>query len=117
MSVRKLPAMTREEAMHLADMLSLPFIVPDREPTTGAAGRRGFWRDANTGDFGADNETGFAWARRLREYYSRHPSASPILGLIVRDMMSLGKIGGVEVGFLDTLDLWASRRTLAGGGP
>ena len=105
MSARRLPAMSTAEAARLADMLSLPFIVADREPPPGTLGRRGFWRDANTGNYGADNETGFAWALRLREYYARNPGTSPLLTFIVRDMMSLGKIGGVEIGFLESLDL------------
>lgn len=127
MSTRKLPGTSAAagdvfgpEAKRLADLRSLPFVV-DREPTPDNGARRAFWRDANSGNGIADELLGGAWARCFRDYQRCGPVCSQLLVWIVRDMRSLGRIGGVEVGLLETLDLWASGRTrrsrVAGGGP
>ena len=102
------------QAKRLADLRSLPFVV-DREPTPDNEARRMFWRDANTSDGIADELLGGAWARRFLEYRSLNPDASPLLPNIVRDMMRLGSRSHVEIGFLATLEQWATRRRVGGG--
>ncbi len=58
----------------------------------------------------ADNALGAAWAMRLVEFRLRHPNDAPNLVGIVRNMMDIGKIGAVEVGFLCALELWVVDR-------
>lgn len=115
MSARRLPAKgvdVRElfgpQAKRLADLRSLPFVV-NREPTPDNEARRMFWRDANTDDGIADELLGGAWAQCFLEYRSRHSDALPLLTNIVHDMMRLGNHGGVEIGFLATIE-----RSIAG---
>ncbi len=98
-----------QETASLADFLTLPFLA-DREPTRGNPARRALWRDCNTGDMVADNALGAAWAMRLVEFRLRHPNAAPNLAAIVRNMMDIGKIGAVEVGFFCALELWVAGR-------
>ncbi|MDQ2801893.1 MAG: hypothetical protein M3Y41_04085 [Pseudomonadota bacterium] len=99
----------QREAASLADFLTLPFLG-DREPTPGNPARRALWRDCNTGDMAADDALGAAWAMRLVEFRRRHPNDAPHLAGIVRNMMDIGKIGAVEVGFLCALELWVADR-------
>ncbi len=103
------------KAKRLADLRSLPFVV-DRELTPDNGARRAFWRDANSGDGIADELLGGAWARHFLDYRRRDPFDSPLLAWIVRDMMSLGVHGRVEIGFLCAVEEAASGRTLAGRG-
>src|SRR5262249_13711897 len=81
----------------------LPF-VEDQETAEGH--HRCFWAVEGTGDYASDCGKGQRMALLAIEYIA-HDSAPALLTWCVKDMISQGNFGGIEVGFLEAFGAFA----------
>ena len=65
------------------------------------------WSPEVSGNYGADNAKGHAYAEEVLEYI-RHHDVPPLLGYVTKAMVNHGKFGGVEVGFCERIAWHAS---------
>lgn len=61
------------------------------------------WKVRPTGDWAHDNRLGARYAENLIAHLRRYPNQLPLLGHIMRDMMSQGQFTGIESGFFHRL--------------
>lgn len=57
-----------------------------------------YWAPKASGDWAADNAAGRAYAAEAIHHISAN-DATPVLGFIMKAMVSRGEFGGVEAGF------------------
>jgi hypothetical protein len=92
---------------------ALPFVADRTGPVDKDRSPRCFWSVKPTGAYGADNQTGYAFALAYLRYLRSEGSQGPgHLPSIVGDMPR-GKLTGIEVGFL--VDHRSRRRSRIAG--
>ncbi|WP_191060999.1 hypothetical protein [Geminicoccus harenae] len=104
------PAIRRRNGA--SDLIAaLPFVA-DRTPEELRRDKtlspRDFWSIKRTDDWALDFTLGMGLGDHYIEFMTKDPT-SPLLGWIVKDMISKGHFGGVECGFLDRISRMAQR--------
>lgn len=61
------------------------------------------WAVVESGDWAADNRQGAQFANELLSYMKEDPNRVPMLGHVIRDMVSKSRFGAVEIGFIHRL--------------
>jgi len=85
---------------------SLSFVY-DRAPKSRTNVQRCLWHVQPTGNYDGDCHTGQLFAIEYLRYRVECEESTPLLALIIRDMPKGGEHTGIEVGFLELLDIAA----------